>query len=166
MWDLPGPGLEPTFPALTDRFLTTVPPEKSHNTTVSWLLRFHNNSWNHVVLIPKLCSFSIVPNFSHIFLLPPFPLLGLFSQDSNSHNLKPVFGTSLMAQWLRIHLPMQGTWVWASVREDLTCHRATKPVCHNYRAHMPHLLKPEHLEPTLRNTRSHHSEKPGHLNEE
>ena len=29
MWDLPGPGLEPMPPALADRFLTTVPPEKS-----------------------------------------------------------------------------------------------------------------------------------------
>ena len=29
-------------------------------------------------------------------------------------------------------LPMQGTWVWALVREDPTCRGATKPVCHNY----------------------------------
>ena len=28
MWDLPGPGLEPTSPALTGGFLTTVPPGK------------------------------------------------------------------------------------------------------------------------------------------
>ena len=41
-------------------------------------------------------------------------------------------GTSLVAQWLRIRLPMQGTWVRALVREDPTCHGATKPVCHNY----------------------------------
>ena len=30
MWDLPGPGLEPTSPALAGGFLTTVPPGKSH----------------------------------------------------------------------------------------------------------------------------------------
>ena len=41
-------------------------------------------------------------------------------------------GTSLVAQWLRIRLPMQGTWVRALVREDPTCRGATKPVCHNY----------------------------------
>ena len=41
-------------------------------------------------------------------------------------------GTSLVAQWLRICLPMQGTRVWALVREDPTCRGATKPVCHNY----------------------------------
>ena len=39
---------------------------------------------------------------------------------------------SLVAQWSRIRLPMQGTRVRALVREDPTCHRATKPVHHNY----------------------------------
>ena len=39
---------------------------------------------------------------------------------------------SLVAQWLRIHLPMQGTQVQALVQEDPTCRRATKPVHHNY----------------------------------
>ena len=41
-------------------------------------------------------------------------------------------GTSLVAQWLRIHLPMQGTLVQALVREDPTCCGATQPVRHNY----------------------------------
>ena len=27
---------------------------------------------------------------------------------------------SLVVQWLRIHLPMQGTWVQSLVQEDLT----------------------------------------------
>ncbi|KAJ8786149.1 hypothetical protein J1605_006505 [Eschrichtius robustus] len=40
--------------------------------------------------------------------------------------------TSLVAQWLRIRLPMQGTWVRALVREDPTCRGATKPVRQNY----------------------------------
>ena len=47
---------------------------------------------------------------------------------------------------------MQGTWVWALVREDPTCRGATKPVRHNdwasalepashsYWAHVPQLL--------------------------
>ena len=63
-------------------------------------------------------------------------------------------GTSLVAQWLRIRLPMQGTWVQALFREDPTCRRATKPVSHsywacalepashNYWAHVPQLLSP------------------------
>ena len=41
-------------------------------------------------------------------------------------------GASLVAQWLGIRLPMQGTWVRALVWEDPTCCGATKPVCHNY----------------------------------
>ena len=36
------------------------------------------------------------------------------------------------AQWLRIHLPMQGTRVKSLVREDPTGHGATKPVLHNH----------------------------------
>ena len=47
-------------------------------------------------------------------------------------SIKVVSGASLVAQWLRIHLPMQGTRVRALVWEDPTCHGATKPVRHNY----------------------------------
>ena len=39
---------------------------------------------------------------------------------------------SLVAQWLRIRLPMQGTRVRALVWEDPTCRGATGPVSHNY----------------------------------
>ena len=45
---------------------------------------------------------------------------------------KSRLGTSLVAQWLGIRLPMQGTQVRALVLEDSTCCGATKPVCHNY----------------------------------
>ena len=41
---------------------------------------------------------------------------------------------------VRIHLPMQGTQVWSLVWEDSLCHRATKPVHHNYWTHMPYSL--------------------------
>ena len=40
--------------------------------------------------------------------------------------------TSLVVQWLRIRLAMQGTQVWALIREEPTCRGATKPVRHNY----------------------------------
>ena len=39
--------------------------------------------------------------------------------------------TSLVAQWLRVCLPMQGTRVRALVWEDPTCRGATGPVSHN-----------------------------------
>ena len=39
---------------------------------------------------------------------------------------------SLVAKWLGIRLPMQGTRVRALVGEDATCRGAPEPVCHNY----------------------------------
>ena len=80
------------------------------------------------------------------------------------------FGDSLVTQWLRIRLPMQGTQVRALVREDPTCHGANEPVPQllslRSRAHEPQLLKPACLEPVLCNKRSHRNEKPMHRNEE
>ena len=46
--------------------------------------------------------------------------------------LKPNAGASLVAQWLRTCLPMQGTRVRALVQEDPTCRGATEPVRHNH----------------------------------
>ena len=85
---------------------------------------------------------------------------------------------SLVAQRLRIRLPMQGTRVRALVREDPTSRGATKPVRHNYwacalepashkyLACVPPLLKPRRLEPMLHNNRSHRDEKPAHHNKD
>ena len=33
------------------------------------------------------------------------------TKDSNCYHNKPNARTFLVAQWLRIHLPVQGTWV-------------------------------------------------------
>ena len=38
----------------------------------------------------------------------------------------------LVVQWIRIPLPMQGTWVQSLVWEDPICHEATHLVNHNY----------------------------------
>ena len=40
-------------------------------------------------------------------------------------------GASLVAQWMKIHLPMQETQVQSLVQEDPTCLGATKPMYHN-----------------------------------
>ena len=45
---------------------------------------------------------------------------------------KPLRKTSLVTQWLRIHLPTQGTQVRSLVREDPTRRGAAKPVHHSY----------------------------------
>ena len=47
-------------------------------------------------------------------------------------HLKSHDGASLVAQWLRVRLPMQGTRVRALVWEDPTCRGATGPVSHSY----------------------------------
>ena len=39
---------------------------------------------------------------------------------------------SLVAQWLRVHLPMRGTQIRALVWEDPTCRGAAGPMSHNY----------------------------------
>ena len=60
--------------------------------------------------------------------------------------------------WIRIRLPVQGTWVLSLVRENPTCRKATKSMSHDYSAstlepknqnywlllHMQALLKREH----------------------
>ena len=50
----------------------------------------------------------------------------------NQNHQDIVYWASLVAQWLRICLPMQGTRVRALVWEDPTCRGATGPVSHNY----------------------------------
>ena len=81
---------------------------------------------------------------------------------------------SLVAQWWRIHEPMQGASVQSLIQEDPTCHRAAKPVCHNHWAYAlePQLLSPHATttkthgpEPMLCNRRSHHLEKPTYCNQ-
>ena len=82
----------------------------------------------------------------------------------------------------KICLPMQGTQVQYLVWEDTTYRRATKLVCHNYRAcalepgnhhYWGHTLEPtgwncwspSALEPVLSNKRCLHSKKPVHRNQ-
>ena len=106
------------------------------------------------------------------------PLKKQILNVENSVTINSHGGASLVAQWLRIHLPMQGTRVRAQIHEDPTCCGATKPVCHNYWACAlepanhnywackPQLLKPVCLEPVLHNKRSHRNEKPAHRSKE
>ena len=74
------------------------------------------------------------------------------SKGSESLGSKVCSRTSLVAQWLRICMSMQGTWAPSLLQEDPTCRGATKPMHHNYRAHA--------LELVLCSNRSHRNEKP------
>ena len=78
---------------------------------------------------------------------------------TTSEGIKWFCGTSLVAQWIRIDLPTQGTQVQFLVWEDSTRQRAMKSVCHNYWASVVQLLKPVCLEPGLHSKTSHHKEK-------
>ena len=59
---------------------------------------------------------------------------------------------SLVAQWLRICLPMQGTRVRALVWEDPTCRGVAGPMSHNYWACASGACAPQHERP------AHHDE--------
>ena len=63
---------------------------------------------------------------------PPLTCHRGFRLDSGQSQQKGGPGASLVAQWLRIRLPTQGTRGPSLVWEDPTCCRATKPVRHNY----------------------------------
>ena len=53
-------------------------------------------------------------------------------KDFMDFNIKKQKRTSLVVQWLGIHLLMQQTLVQSLVREDSTCGEATKPMCPDY----------------------------------
>ena len=64
--------------------------------------------------------------------------------------------TSLVVQWLRIHLSMQGTQVQTLLQDDPMCHGATNTLSHNY-------WSLHTLELVLHTKRSHCNEKPTHV---
>ena len=112
----------------------------SSESVLSWF--FLNLGW---FLLPWLITCStchhlqnymsgpLAPNGSMQWCLHPFKQTWkLGSRNSGLSLSKDMLQASLVAQWLRIRLPMQGTWVQSLVREDPTCRGAAKPVCHNY----------------------------------
>ena len=46
--------------------------------------------------------------------------------------LKSWCWASLLAQWQRVHMPVQEIWVQPLIQEDSTCCETTKLVCNNY----------------------------------
>ena len=134
---------------------------------------------------PRTCLRAIGRDSSELQLKSPFPsylllltfpsllifsfhLLWVIPIIENRELLfsKNNLGTSLVVQWMRIHLSMQGTQVQFLVWKDSTRPGATEPMSHNYWAHVLQLLKPTGLEPTLHNKTSHHNEKPSRCNKE
>ena len=92
----------------------------------------HLLQWTHNVLWKS--SYSSLSSFPNLLSSP-----SLGNQDEQKkeffrdvNKIKNKFRASLVEQWLRICLLMQGTWVRALVWEDPTCRGATRPVSHNY----------------------------------
>ena len=56
----------------------------------------------------------------------------LTSLAPREKQIKTLSRASLVVQWIRIRLPVQGIQVQSLVQEDPTCRGATKPMCHNY----------------------------------
>ena len=74
--------------------------------------------------------------WEHCAHIPSWPIISVLER-SIYHGIwesfnKNTSGTSLVALWLRIRLPMQRTQVRSLVQEDHTCCGTTKPVRHNY----------------------------------
>ena len=92
---------------------------------------------DHLALTLADRSAKPTPPEVHIPSLRQLPSLDLAPYIHISNEYKSIQSevpswASLVAQWLRICLPMQGTRVRALVREDATCRGATGPVSHNY----------------------------------
>ena len=62
------------------------------------------------------------------------------AREYQKYSFKKHVRASLVVQWLRICLAMQGTLVWSLVWEDSCCREANKPVCHNYWVRVGQLL--------------------------
>ena len=72
------------------------------------------------------------PTLTTIIIILAYNSTFYFLQDLKKvHKNNYESGASLVAQWLRICLLMQGTRVRALVWEDPTCHGAAGPVSHN-----------------------------------
>ena len=88
--------------------------------------------WKHVT---PVANFNYTIQRYQLWL-PCFTILWLYSFYSWKYvpftNLSK---TSLVVQWLRIHLLTQGTWAWSLVQEAPTFLGTIKPVCHKKRSH-------------------------------
>ena len=106
---------------------------------------FHPETTEHTFFSSALGTFCRIDHISgHKSSLGKFKKIEIISSIFSNHNamrldinyrkktVKNTNRASLVAQWLRICLPMQGTRVRAPVWEDPTCHGATGPVSHNY----------------------------------
>ena len=104
-----------------------------------WLLSL----WCTPIIVSFQFGCALSSAFSYFLALHsvycPYPRISPFTKEfllleneleirENTILRKYKFRTSLVTQWIRIHLP----WVWPMVQEDATCLVATKAMHHNY----------------------------------
>ena len=138
---------------------------------VSFAVSIHTHTHTHIHIYMYVCiyvceSFLVQCSLTCLFLFSFLFWGDIFKKITKTDVKKLAARTSLVAQWIRIYLPIKGTQVWSLVQEDSTCRGTTKPASHNYWARVPQLLKPACLDPVLYNKRSHRNEKASHYNEE
>ena len=130
-WETAGAGRALSFPPPASppsrswdphvRGALPVPGGKEH----PYLCRWQESEQTGLPKLPQFITLS-----SHPSVLSRFPRTLYSASNLLLKTLR--FGASLVAQWLRICLPMQGTRVRALIWEDPTCHGANRPVSHNY----------------------------------
>ena len=84
------------------------------------------NSSSPGITFPTVEPWSPIPSPSYplnfwLYQLLVYIFLCLYFSLLRIH----LIGNSLVVLWVRICLPVQGTWVWSLVWEDYTCHGAT-----------------------------------------
>ena len=98
MWDPPSPGLKPVSPALAGRLSTTAPPGKP-------LPIFFIHHFFFFILFTMNLTGDCMGRLT---------LNKFYSMTAKFKNIV-VIGTSLVIQWLRLRLPMQGVQVQSLV---------------------------------------------------
>ena len=174
---VPGPGIKPTTPALEAWSLTYWTTREVKVKSFSHVQLF-GTPWTITYQAPQSVGFSRPEYWSGV----PFPSPGDLP-DSDQTRVSGIVGrrftiwatrdcaepvhiflwtkkkfpwTSLVVQWIRIHLPMQGTRVQPLVWEDSTCQAATVSAPLNYWAHA--------LEPTRHSYWNLHALRPARHN--
>ena len=133
-----------TYIAISPPSCISVPPSLSHPSRWSQSTELISLCYADLPVLCGCFPLAIYFTFGSVYMsmplshfVPAYPSPSLCPQVRSLHLRRFLkitdLGASLVAQWLRICLPiMQGTRVRALVWEDPTCRGATGPVSHNY----------------------------------
>ena len=107
--------------------------KQGHESIQFTFVNNHSGKWTLGVKKECMCWIQLRDYFSDLAQTQLRLRQGWQHRRLRDFNIDKIYlGTSLVTQWLRIHLSMQGTWVRSLAWEDPTCRGATKPVRYNY----------------------------------